>query len=104
MNSTFNKKGLIENTVEVNIVYKRHRKRTEIDVIKEQKQNIILEMLWLACHNPEIDQKTGEIKITRFSEEYRKQQRPKQRKLYQQKQKEQEVRKERKYLKNLRKE
>ena len=34
VNRTFNKKGPIENMVEVNIYYQRHRKRTEIDVIK----------------------------------------------------------------------
>jgi len=34
---SFNKEGLIENTVEVNIYYQRHRERTEIDVIGEQK-------------------------------------------------------------------
>ena len=37
MDRTFNKEGLIENTVEVNIFYKEHRKRTEIDVIGNQK-------------------------------------------------------------------
>ena len=30
-------------------------------------------MLWLARHNPEIDWRTGEVKITRCPEEYRKQ-------------------------------
>ena len=38
----FNKERLIENTVEVNIYYQGHRKRTEIDVIGKQKLNIIL--------------------------------------------------------------
>ena len=33
----FNKKGLIENTVEVNIYYQEHRERTEIDMIGGQK-------------------------------------------------------------------
>ena len=33
----FNKKGLIEHMVEVNIYYQEHRKRTEIDVIEGQK-------------------------------------------------------------------
>jgi len=33
----FNKEGPIENTVEVNIYYKGHVERTEIDVIKGQK-------------------------------------------------------------------
>jgi len=52
---TLNKKGSIENTVEVNIYYQGHRKRTEIDVIGEKKWNVILGMPWLACHNSEID-------------------------------------------------
>jgi len=55
MDGTFNKKGLIENTVEVNIYYQGHRERMEIDVIGRQKWNIILGMLWLVHHNPEID-------------------------------------------------
>jgi len=33
MNGTFNKEGLIEHTVEVNIYYQGHRERMEIDVI-----------------------------------------------------------------------
>jgi len=33
---------------------------------------VILEVLWLACHNPEIDWRIEEIKIIRYSEEYRK--------------------------------
>ena len=37
MDSSFNKEGPIEHMVEVNIYYQRHRKRTEIDVIEEQK-------------------------------------------------------------------
>ena len=38
----FNKKELIEHTVELNIYYQGHRKRTKIDVIRGQKQNVIL--------------------------------------------------------------
>jgi len=38
----FNKEGSIEHTVEVNIFYKRHKKRTKIDVIEGQKWNMIL--------------------------------------------------------------
>ena len=37
MDGSFNKKGPIENTVEMNIYYKRHVKRTEIDMIGGQK-------------------------------------------------------------------
>ena len=50
-----NKKGLIENTVEVNIYYQGHKEKMEINVIGRQKWNVILEILWLAHHNPEID-------------------------------------------------
>jgi len=66
---SFNKEGLIENTVEVNIYYKGHMERTEIDVIGGQKWSVILEMPWLACHNPEIDWRTEEVKMTRYLEE-----------------------------------
>ena len=45
MDGTFNKEGPIENTVEVNIHYQEHRERTEIDVIRGHKWNMILEML-----------------------------------------------------------
>ena len=44
-------------------------------------------MLWLACHNPEIDWRIREVKMTRYLEECRKQQRPKQEKPGWQKQK-----------------
>ena len=37
-------------------------------------------MPWLAHHNPEIDQRTGEVKMMWCSKKYRKQCRPKQRK------------------------
>jgi len=64
-----NKEGPIEHTVEVNIYYQGHRERMEIDVIGGQKWNVILEMLWLVCHNPEIDWRTGEVKMMRCLEE-----------------------------------
>ena len=37
MDGLFNKEGPIEHTVEVNIYFKGHRERTEIDVIRRQK-------------------------------------------------------------------
>jgi len=58
MDGLLNKEGPIEHTVEVNIYYQGHRERTEIDVIGRQKWKVILEILWLACHNPEIDWRT----------------------------------------------
>ena len=68
-----NKEGPIEHTVEVNIYFKEHRERTEIDMIGGQKWTVILGMSWLARHNPEIDWRTGEVKMTRCPEECRKQ-------------------------------
>ena len=45
VDSIFNKKRPIENTMEVDIYYQRHRERTEIDVIREQKCNVILRLI-----------------------------------------------------------
>ena len=73
VDGSLNKERPIEYTVEVNIYYQEHRKRMEIDVIRGQKWAVILGMLWLACHNPEIDWRTGEVKITRCLEECEKQ-------------------------------
>ena len=44
VDGSFNKEEPIENTVEVNIYYKSYRERIEIDVIGEQKWNVILGM------------------------------------------------------------
>jgi len=68
-----NKEGPIEHIVEVNIYFKGYRKRMEINMIGEQKWTVILEILWLAHHNPEIDWKTGEVKMTGCPEECSKQ-------------------------------
>ena len=76
VDGSLNKEGPIENTVEVNIYYQEHRKRTVIDVIGGQKWTVILGMLWLAHYNPEIDWRTGEVKITRCLEKCGKQWRP----------------------------
>jgi len=72
VDGSLNKKGPIEHMVEVNIYFKGHRERTEIDVIGGQKWIVILEVPWLAHYNPEIEWKTGEVKMTRCLEEYSK--------------------------------
>jgi len=94
VDETFNKERPVENTVEVNIYYQGHRERMEIDMIRGQKWNVILGMPWLAHHNPKIDWKIEEVKMTRYPEECRRQWRPKQGKLGWQKQKEEEEKKE----------
>ena len=70
---SLNKEGPIENMVKVNIYYQGHRKRTKIDVIGGQKWTVTLGMLWLACHNPEIDWRTGEVKMMKCFEKCGKQ-------------------------------
>ena len=87
MDSSLNKKKLIEYIVGVNIHDQKYRERTKINMIKEQKWKVILEILQLVCHSPGIDQRIGEVKIIRYLEGFGKQQRPKQGKLEQQKKK-----------------
>jgi len=51
--------------VEVNIYYKGHIERIRMDMCNLGKTNVILGMPWLQAHNPEINWKTREVKITR---------------------------------------
>ena len=69
VDSMLNYAGPIVDTVEVEIFFKGHKERTLIDVIGGQKWSVILGIPWLACHNPEIDLKTVEVKMTRCSDE-----------------------------------
>ena len=61
-------------------------------------------MLWLARHNPEIDWRTGEVKMMRCPEEYGKQWRPVQGELRWEKQEKEEAREEKKKKKKQKKE
>ena len=69
VDGTLNYARPIVNTVEVEIFFKGHKERTLIDVIGGQKWSVILGMLWLKCHNLEIDWKTGEVTMTRCPDE-----------------------------------
>ena len=94
VDGSLNKKGPIENMVEVNIYYKGHKERIEINVIGGQKWMVILGMPWLVHHNPEIDWRTGKVKMTRCLEECGKQWRLVQRKSGWEKQKKEEAKEE----------
>ena len=72
VDGTLNYVGPIVDTVEVEIFFKEHKERTSIDVIRGQKWSVILGIPWLECHNPEINWKMGEVKITRCPNECRK--------------------------------
>ena len=62
IDGTLNYIGPIVDTVEVEIFFKGHKERMSIDMIEGQKWSILLGMPWLACHNPEIDWKTGKYR------------------------------------------
>ena len=59
--------GAITHEVEVNMFYKGHVERVQMDVCELGKTDIILGMPWLAAHNPEIDWEKGEVRMTRCS-------------------------------------
>ena len=90
INGIFNYEEPIKHTVEVKLFYKGYKERMGIDIIGGQKQSMILGILQLACYNPEIDWKTGEVKMMRCPDECEKQQIPKQENSGWQKQKEEE--------------
>ena len=69
VNGILNYVGPIVDTVEVEIFFKGHKERMSIDVIGGQKWSVILGMPWLRHYNPEIDWKTGEVKMTRCPDE-----------------------------------
>jgi len=62
---TNNSGGAITHQVEVNVYYKNHIERMRMDVCNLGKIDVILGMLWLQAHNPEINWEMGEVKMTR---------------------------------------
>jgi len=55
----------ITHQVEVNVYYKSHVERMRMDVCDLGKTDVILGILWLQAYNPEINWKTGEVKMMR---------------------------------------
>ena len=51
--------------VEAKIYFKGHMEKVYLDVCNLGKADMILGMLWLSQHNPEINWETGEVKMTR---------------------------------------
>ena len=66
VDGTVNVRGVITHQVECNMFFKEHVERVRIDVCNLGKTKVILGMLWLAAHNPEIDWEKGEVKMTRY--------------------------------------
>jgi len=67
MDRTNNSGGAITYQIKVNIYYKGHIERMRMDVCNLGKTEIILGILWLAAHNPEINWEMGEVKMTKCS-------------------------------------
>ena len=72
VDGTSNSRGTITHEVEVNMFYKEHVERVQMDVYELGKTDIILGMPWLVAHNPEIDWEKGEVRMTRCPLLYRK--------------------------------
>jgi len=65
MDGMVNVEGAIMHQVKCNMFFKGHVERVRMNVCNLGKTEVILEMPWLAAHNPEIDWEKGEIKMTR---------------------------------------
>ena len=65
VDETENSRGNITHQVEVNVFYKNHVERMRMDMCNLGKTEVILGMLWLQVHNPEIDWETSEVKMMR---------------------------------------
>jgi len=64
VDGTVNAGGAITHQVECNMFFKGHMERARIDVCNLGKTEVILGMLWLAAHNPEIDWEKEEVEMT----------------------------------------
>jgi len=64
VDGTTNMGGAITHQVECNMFFKGHVERARMDVCNLEKTELILGMLWLAAHNPEIDWEKREVKMT----------------------------------------
>jgi len=60
-----NSGGAITHQVECNMYYKGHIERIRMDICDLGKIEVILGMLWLAAHNPEINWEMGKVKMMR---------------------------------------
>ena len=67
-----NSRGVITYQVEVNVYYKNYVERMRMNVYNLKRTDIILGMLWLQVHNPETNQKIGEVKIIKCLLLYRR--------------------------------
>ena len=67
-----NVRGAITHQIKCNMFFKEYIKRVWINVCNLGKIKVILNILWLVAHNPEIDWEKGEVKMIRCPPIYRK--------------------------------
>jgi len=72
MDRTVNVGGAIMYQVECNMFFKGHVERVRMNMCNLKKTEVILEMLWLATHNLEIDWEKGKVEMTRCPPIYRR--------------------------------
>jgi len=65
VNGTGNSRDAITHEVEVNMFYKEHVERVQMNICELGKTDVILGMPWLAAHNPKIDWEKGEVRMTK---------------------------------------
>jgi len=65
VDGTGNSGGLVIYEIEVNVYYQGHIERIKLDVCDLGRTEVILGILWLTAHNPEINWETGEINMMR---------------------------------------
>jgi len=63
VDGTNNSRRAITHQVECNMFYKGHMERMRMDVYDLGKTEVILGMLWLAAHNPEINWETVRLQL-----------------------------------------
>jgi len=66
VNRTNNSRGSITHQVKVNVYYKGHIERIRMDICNLEKTKVILGILWLQAHNPEINWETRKVKMTGY--------------------------------------
>ena len=65
VDGTGNSEGAIMHEVKVNMFYKGHVERVQMDVCELEKTDVILGMPWLVAHNLEIDWEKGKVRMMR---------------------------------------
>ena len=58
--------------MKVNVYYKNHVERIRMDMCDLERTEVILGILWLQVHNPEINWEIKEVKMTRYLPLYRR--------------------------------